>query len=400
MRRSDVMSLSLYTSRKISILSIIMAVLVVFIHAYTAGTPIGAESKVEWLVQDFISQGAARIAVPFFFIVFGYFLFSKYKAESGWFCVWKSVVLKRVKSLFVPYLLWANVGLAFGVVCSWFVCSLEESFDWSSIKWWLLALGLRFDVVIGPPVGMFHLWFVRIIFLATIVSPVLLWLYSKIAAWIVIAIAFLGIFVPGIPYWVVYGIFFIGVGYMFTQKSYSLKPSIAYGGGVIYLILLCGKSLLAYSGQCDIYGWVIIGNVKMNLMFATNVFGLTFIWFAYDVIAKLCDGSRICFMPEQYSGLSFFIYCSHYVILKAVSIGFKRIDYVATHQLFGYFARGILTVAICLLGYFTMAKWAPSFLGLLIGGRILKRYNGRLTRNSSIDGNKVTTTLVCAGGGG
>ena len=63
----DVMSLSSYTSKKISRLSIIMAVLVVFVHAYTAGDPIQAESKVGWLVQDFISQGVARSAVPFFF---------------------------------------------------------------------------------------------------------------------------------------------------------------------------------------------------------------------------------------------------------------------------------------------------------------------------------------------
>ena len=131
------------------------------------------------------------------------------------------------------------------------------------------------------------------------------------------------------------------------------------------------------SGRCDIYGWISIGGVKLNILFATNVFGLIFSWFAYDAIAKLCARSKINFMPEIYPGLSFFMYCSHYLVLKAVSIGLKRIDYVAAHQLFGYFARCILTVAICLLGYFAMAKWTPSLLGLLTGGRILRRVNGR-----------------------
>ena len=209
------------------------------------------------------------------------------------------MVLKRVKSLCVPYLIWAIVGLCFGVVCSWFACALETSFDWSSIKWWLKVLGLRLDVVNGPPTGMFHLWFVRIIFLATIVSPILLWFYSKMAAWIVIVIAFLGLFVPGIPYWIVYGIFFIGVGYMLTQGNYSLKHSIALWCGGGWLILLCGKSLLAYSCRCDIYGWLSIEGVKMNLLFAANALGLLFTWFAYDVIAKIYAKRRISFLLEQ-----------------------------------------------------------------------------------------------------
>ena len=65
-----------YLSKKIYHISFALMLLIVFLHAYNIGvannTYATTQYPVNLFVQNFVSQGIARIAVPMFFMISGY----------------------------------------------------------------------------------------------------------------------------------------------------------------------------------------------------------------------------------------------------------------------------------------------------------------------------------------
>ena len=102
------MKISETASQKIKNMSLVCALLVVTIHlGWKEHDPL----SLGWFLYNGIAQGLARIAVPFFFIVSGFFL-AQHFDEQGW---WKRENEKRIKSLLVPFLIWSIVSLVAGV---------------------------------------------------------------------------------------------------------------------------------------------------------------------------------------------------------------------------------------------------------------------------------------------
>ncbi|APW37491.1 hypothetical protein RD110_10060 [Rhodoferax koreense] len=97
-------------SARLALLRFPLIVGVVFVHAYGGSmnlsnseiSPI-KNSPIVGFVQDFISNGLARTAVPLFFVISGYLFFLK----EGWsFEHYQNNVISRVKTLLIPFLFW------------------------------------------------------------------------------------------------------------------------------------------------------------------------------------------------------------------------------------------------------------------------------------------------------
>lgn len=90
---------------RIAGLGFICACLVVFIHLPLGAASVGGSL---WWFKELFVRGVCQIAVPFFFCVSGYFLGIRMD-EPGW---WWSAVRKRLRTLFVPYLICSALYLA------------------------------------------------------------------------------------------------------------------------------------------------------------------------------------------------------------------------------------------------------------------------------------------------
>lgn len=95
-------------SVKFANMSLVSALMVVAIHVLKRGQVIGST---EWWFRRFVEGGVCRIAVPFFFLAAGYFV-AQHFSEAGY---WKKEVLKRCRTLLVPFAIWASAAF---VVCS------------------------------------------------------------------------------------------------------------------------------------------------------------------------------------------------------------------------------------------------------------------------------------------
>lgn len=152
-------------SNKFSNMGFVCACLVVAYHDGLCGIYPGAG----WWVRRLFSDSIGLIAVPFFFLASGYFLAVRI-GDVGW---WQRALLKRVRTLVIPFIVW---NLMYGI----FTLSLSILADSAAGR----ALGtcvpktlwawIRFvggDPSAAPALG--PLWYVRSLMVLVAVSPVL-----------------------------------------------------------------------------------------------------------------------------------------------------------------------------------------------------------------------------------
>lgn len=162
-------SISKETSRRMAVMSFVCACLIVLIHC----TPAPDKSTWQWWVANLLgANGLCRIAVPWFFVASAFFLAGRF-GETSWY---SNAVKKRVRTLLVPFVIWAMIGLLFhwlmwyGIQKAGYVCGVQNPMANGILPGLVGALG--FDpsrMNIGP------IWYLRMLFALVLVSPLICW---------------------------------------------------------------------------------------------------------------------------------------------------------------------------------------------------------------------------------
>ncbi len=86
---------------------------VVCVHIQNSPIPM----TFDWYYVKFFAECVGRVGVPLFFAISGYMFFCNIDRQSGLsnFCykVWPSKMLRRVRTLMLPYMLWNAISLLF-----------------------------------------------------------------------------------------------------------------------------------------------------------------------------------------------------------------------------------------------------------------------------------------------
>lgn len=122
-----------------------------------------------------MKEGIFRIAVPYFFVVSGFFLAGHIR-ENGW---WRRACVKRVRSLLLPYLVWCSIAVLL-VIEETIWMNLVHDYDmFANIprgwKWWAVAYGVYPSCY--PLVYPF--WYLRRLMLFVLISPLLYHIIKK-----------------------------------------------------------------------------------------------------------------------------------------------------------------------------------------------------------------------------
>ena len=149
-------------SAVMSTCSILSAILVVWIHAYNVEMYSDTNRVIYWL-QDAISQGIARGAVPFFLMSSAFFLYSKDKN------VW-DVYQSRAKSVLIPYLLWNTVYMV--------ILTVLHHLSLVSIGMDVITVG---NVAQGIFLNRYNYtyWFMRDLIVLVVFYPLIRWIISR-----------------------------------------------------------------------------------------------------------------------------------------------------------------------------------------------------------------------------
>jgi len=129
------------------------------------------------LFMVFFSWLVGGMGVPFFFLISGFLLFKEFDATLE---LYKNKVYSRVKTLLVPFVLWSLIALALktAILSVPMLAGLDTVTDTTINEYTGAALILRraFDLFILPTIG--PLWFIRDLFIMTLLSP-LVWFAAK-----------------------------------------------------------------------------------------------------------------------------------------------------------------------------------------------------------------------------
>ena len=228
-------TLSESNSQKIKNMSVACALLVVTIHV---GWP-KDEVCFTWFVNEFVRHGVARIAVPFFFVVSGFFLAAHFD-EREW---WKSETAKRIHSLVGPFFLWC--GIAFLLISPLSIVAdlmAHRPFGTNlpvSDGRWLKAIGL--DLSVCP--NLFPLWYVRCLFLFVLLSPLFKFAVERFRLlWLILAFTATTMFssachfpddAKDVPSWIGFfkygislsGVFYFSVGIFIRRFRVSVRSN-------------------------------------------------------------------------------------------------------------------------------------------------------------------------------
>ena len=152
------MEISKKLSGSLMVANVIATILVIAIHYNSKGKiDISTGISINYLIQDFITNGLARVAVPFFALISGFFLYPKLVEISGF----KGVLSNKKSTLLLPYI-FASVLIYVSATAIQFVLNPEQPRD-------LSVLNVLFEMLVKP--ASTQLWFLRDLILLTLISP-------------------------------------------------------------------------------------------------------------------------------------------------------------------------------------------------------------------------------------
>ena len=291
------------------------ALFIVLIHS----APVPERGTWQWWLVEFLGRdGVCRIAVPYFFLVGGFFL-AGHICEKRW---WFREVQKRLISLVIPYFLWIIIGLCVnfffyvGIQLYGMSCGFANPFYRPFHLWLINTLGFNpFQNEIGI------LWFVRDLFVLVIIAPLLIFLLKRTGRFFLLALIF-----------IVYC--FVSVLQVNVDKRvYNLFEYFISVRGLLYFTIGLVLRYIHFQDMSSAFtklGVLLIGCLMVLIK-------ITFIALGYLRIATILD---VIMVPILGSGM--FIALEH-VTLPSWMIG-KAFPIYLLHQTFLLFSIVIITL--------------------------------------------------------
>ena len=353
-------------SLKIKILSFIAMVNVIMIHSYGAGT---TNNLAPWciFIQTFLFRSITYFAVPFFFIVSGFFFGrGTYLSNGGY----KALVLKKVRTLLVPYFLWAIIGCAISfplIMCSNYIAHrglLERTFLMDGGGW--PAIDLFFGITGLGPKHNLALWYVRALLIMFFVAPLFRAIVKTVGGRACLALGvLLVLWKPGldVPYVTIklgcFGWFLLGIG-LSCERLECVNISKTMSSLLIVLYVFASLVDAVGVTWTHLFNSYVVVVVKRIIPIIGCV-----AWFCMISFFEIKNLS----LPT-YMGMTFWTYCMHGGVAGWLLSG---ILFAIGKSNVSVMIASIATIIGTLLGCMVAGAWVrgktPRLYNMLQGGR-------------------------------
>jgi succinoglycan biosynthesis protein ExoH len=361
-------------SRTISFARIALIVGLVFLHyhAYPNSTmsPFDGMDPARHQAATFINSFVLFFffsVVPLLSMVSGWLYFTFAPADAA--TALRSRIKRRIGSLYLPLVFWnalfVVLALALFRATPGHEVLNQINFDVHSAGWHDYVNAIF--AVKRHPVA-FQFWFVRDLLVTILISP-LLWLLLRQAR-------LLGAAVLGAAWLVGHdlGIFFRAdvVFFFYLGALLRLGQARLHIGGRAAAVLLTGYvALVALRALAPTFvdvaperpEWLDAATRAMRLI------GVVACWGACLKLAR----TRIGAFAAQYSGLSFFLFATHFPLIAAVKhFLWLRLPAHSNAWMVAHYGLSVVgTIAIALAARVILAKAAPGWFALMNGGRLV-----------------------------
>lgn len=335
-------------SEKLKVFSFVATIFVVYRHSLNYLAFFGTSSAEGY--NGFIQDGfmsLTQIAVPYFFLVSGYFFFKK-NYYDGWTIknigksVWVEMIKVKCRTLFAPFVFWNVIGLLVLIIThQTFTFSLFSLFN---SEWY------------GP------LWYVRDLMVMMSIVPLYQWCFKlddggnlmTFSNFILLFVLFLLIYNWNpieTKFLSSEGLLFFYIGGLMRKFDINLHYKLSYKFSIVMLLFwLCWSFSVVNIENCH---------------FLFIMMGILIIWNLLDVIPN-----RLMSNLLSYSHFSFLIYVMHFYIIKIMKVTIGSLFYgnEFISMLSYLFLPIVCTFIIILLGKI-MQRYIPQIFAFTMGGR-------------------------------
>lgn len=307
------------TSDVISQLRLPLIILVTYAHSYGQVDEGYRLLSSDWDTYQFlkllVSQTLVKVVVPVFFIISGYLFFANVREWSV--NVYRQKIIRRFKTLLLPYLLW-NLLMAVKL----------RTFSWN--MFWVYGdhAGMQIDWLgnenwMTAPANM-PLWFLRDLMVVSLLTPIIYILLKRFGWYVMTPLTLLylsGVGAFAIPGLSMYSVFFFSLGAFISIRKMDLVTAMLHYETTAYAASLLLAVLMMVSFGTSIFS---------SLMLCFRITGAVSVF----CLAKRLLSSTNLRIPKIVSDSSYFIYLAHYVFfLSFLDQGF--------FQLFGQSQTGL-----------------------------------------------------------
>ena len=338
------MRINNYLSEKIKILSFLLTVLIVILHANMAYLCTGGVS----FLQEVMTAEVTRIAVPLFYLISGFLFFINY--QNSW-SDYKRKLSARTRSLLIPYILFLLCGSL-----AMFVLGHVYTID---ALWEIIKHGIR----LFPPI-FYPLWFLRDLYVMVLIAPIVYWVVKKVPILLVVPIIVWLLGKNPFLFPMTEAMLFFSVGAFLSTKVNWLEQTEHRGawGCIILWLLLCFMNRY-------------VSEYVISLPYATHcvilLLGIYAVWILYDKLySKFSEGVKSANIYK----FSFFIYLLHEPILTIFKkTGLFILGYSSWSIGVIYVIAPILTVLIVYGIGLVLNTYCPQVLAFITGGRTKRK---------------------------
>lgn len=373
------MSLNSTDSKVIRWLRFPLACLIVLLHSQILEPdyhPIAASSGFAYALKIVFSEGICRIAVPAFFLISGYLFFINLEQWNKE--VWLGKIKRRFFTLFIPYIIWNLIGIAYTCITP-YVGAVTESPDsllsvfqqrgWLRLFWdsnrimeqWnpptvnMLGVTMHNGMPATTP-----LWFIRDLIVINLLSPLIYVFVKKTKQYglAVLGVLFLlNIWIP-VEGFSVIGVFFYSLGAYYSIFSKGMVESfkkigpLSYFTAIALLFVLLVTFGRHWSAQYIVRPFQIVGVIAIINLAAIMVKD------GKGTVSGLADSS-------------FFLYASHIFVISAIAFILNKVI-PGTGQIMlavKYLLAAVFTITLCEGVYQLMKKECPGLLSFICGNR-------------------------------
>lgn len=334
-------------------------------------------------------------SVPIYYFIAGYVFFLGINLDMSTY--WRKMK-NRFHSLFVPYVMWTLLALAFfllpylpvlhGFFPSCDPARLKLSLGGILDCFWIyqndslvlpvinvsevnsIALQGENSCPLDPP-----LWFVRDLIIVAVATPLINLLFKRYGSLLPLLSGVIWIVLPNVlkghAYQILTALFFFSLGGYLSFRRHDMVEICGRFRTASYVIYpLIALYLFAYSLFSGNLLEVCLNSFGSEMVFVKNMAIIAGLPFAYNLAVDLIR--RFHIRPSRaLANASFFIYAAHMIFMGRLNIIIGMVIRPVS-QLNIFCLLAIETVVLCvglLVLYLALKRYTPRFLGLFTGGR-------------------------------
>jgi len=338
-------------SKTLMVANLFCTVLVIAIH-YGSQAAIDTSNGLNfnYYLQELITNGLARIAVPFFALISGFFFFRKLQGDT----CYRTLLREKAKTLLLPYLV---ASLAIFISFGFLKLVFAGGFTYfNSLQAFLLHVTVE-------PVSV-QFWYLRDLLILFLTTPVLIAL-GRTIQWGALLLSF--------TFWLcnIQPMPIVGEWYLINSEVLFFFLL----GGILFSPKLIEQLITLAQHKNVIIAWVTLLAIRilldptLNVWYDNDFTVLSLLLYKASILVGMVAilGLSKLFIESRFlielSGLTFFVYLFHLKPLSTVLVGLTPDKEHSFYLLFP-----IATVVTFVLAYM-MSRLAIPLFRFLTGGR-------------------------------